>query len=159
MDTWIDCMTSLDAPDDGLSSVHVGPGDMLMLCISGAGDLKKNCPEIYYAFVECSAFVNYRRISGNRGTERQQNDDRQSSHFNDLRARFAALLQGHQIWKCSDWGRKEIKKASRRRLAFAKLDYVGTQPRRGPWSRRGPRSGARSRGPRSRPPPWPPRSP
>jgi len=62
MDAWNDCMTSLDAPDDGLSSVHVGPGDMLVLCISGAGDLKKRCPEIYDALVECAAFVNYRRI-------------------------------------------------------------------------------------------------
>jgi hypothetical protein len=62
MDAWNDCMTSLDAPDDGLSSVHVTPGDVLVLCISGAGDLKKRCPEIYDALVECSAFVNYRRI-------------------------------------------------------------------------------------------------
>jgi hypothetical protein len=62
MDAWIDCMTSLDAPDDGLSSVHVAPGDVLVLCVSGAGELKKRCPDIYNALVECSAFVNYRRI-------------------------------------------------------------------------------------------------
>jgi hypothetical protein len=62
MDAWIDCMTSLDAPEDGMSSVHVTPGDTLVLCISGARDLKKRCPDIYDALVECSAFVNYRRI-------------------------------------------------------------------------------------------------
>jgi hypothetical protein len=55
-------MTSLDAPDDGMSSVHVASGDVLVLCISGAGDLKKRCPDIYDALVECSAFVNWRRI-------------------------------------------------------------------------------------------------
>ncbi len=56
-----DCMTSLDTPDDGLSSVHVAPGDVVVLCISGAGDLKNRCPGIYEALVECSAFVNYRK--------------------------------------------------------------------------------------------------
>ena len=55
-------MTSLDAPKEGMSSVHVANGDILVLCISGARDLKKRCPEIYDALVECSAFVNYRRI-------------------------------------------------------------------------------------------------
>jgi hypothetical protein len=62
MNAWNDCMTSLDAPTDGLSTVHVASGDVLVLCISGATDLKKRCPEIYEALVECSAFVNYRRI-------------------------------------------------------------------------------------------------
>jgi len=62
MDAWIDCMTSTDAPEDGLSAVHVAKGDMLVLCVSGAARLKKRCPEIYDALVECSAFVNYRRI-------------------------------------------------------------------------------------------------
>jgi hypothetical protein len=62
MNAWIDCMTSLDVPEDGMSSVHVAHGDTLVLCISGARDFKKRCPEIYDALVECSAFVNYRRI-------------------------------------------------------------------------------------------------
>ncbi len=62
MDAWNDCMTSLDAPEDGLSSIHVAPGDVLVLCIAGAADLKKRCPEIYDALVECAAFVNWRRI-------------------------------------------------------------------------------------------------
>lgn len=62
MDAWNDCMTSLDAPSEGLSSVHIPPGDVLVLCISGAADLKKRCPEIYDALIECSAFVNWRRI-------------------------------------------------------------------------------------------------
>jgi hypothetical protein len=62
MDAWNDCMTSVDAPQDGLTSVHVAPGDVLVLCVSGASEFKKRCPDIYDALVECSAFVNYRRI-------------------------------------------------------------------------------------------------
>jgi hypothetical protein len=62
MNAWNDCMTSLDAPEDGMSSVHVTSGDILVLCISEAKDLKKRCPDIYDALIECSAFVNYRRI-------------------------------------------------------------------------------------------------
>jgi len=62
MDAWNDCMTSLDCPEDGMSSVHVEIGGVLVLCLSNAEDLKKRCPEIFEALVECSAFVNYRRI-------------------------------------------------------------------------------------------------
>lgn len=62
MNAWIDCMTSLDAPDDGLSLMHVAQGDVLVLCVSNAGSLKQRCQQIYDALVECSAVVNYRRI-------------------------------------------------------------------------------------------------
>lgn len=55
-------MTSFDALEGGLSTVHVAIGDVLVLHISGATELKRRCPEIYDALVECSAFVNYRRI-------------------------------------------------------------------------------------------------
>ena len=62
MNAWIDCMTSLDAPDEGMSLIHVEKGDVLVLCISGTDILKKRSKDIYDALVECSAFVNYRRI-------------------------------------------------------------------------------------------------
>jgi hypothetical protein len=62
MNAWIDCMSSLDAPEDGLSSVHVAAGEVLVLCVSGAEGLKKRCPEIFDALIECAAFVNWRRI-------------------------------------------------------------------------------------------------
>jgi hypothetical protein len=62
MDAWNDCMTCLDDSDAGMSSVHVDAGDVVVLCISGATEFRKRCPEIYNALVECSAFVNYRRI-------------------------------------------------------------------------------------------------
>ncbi len=62
MNAWIDCMTSLDEPEDGLTSVHVPRGGVLALHIDHMGNLANRCPEIYDAIVECSAFVNYRRI-------------------------------------------------------------------------------------------------
>lgn len=62
MDAWVDCMTYLDDPDSNMTSVHVTSGDVLVLCISAVKEFKKRCPEIYDALVECSAFVNYRRI-------------------------------------------------------------------------------------------------
>jgi len=62
MDAWIDCMTYLDDPETDMTSVHVSPGDVLVLCVSAVTEFKKKCPEIYDALVECSAFVNYRRI-------------------------------------------------------------------------------------------------
>jgi hypothetical protein len=62
LDAWVDCMTSLDSPEDGMSRVHVSTEDILVLCISGVQELRKRCPEIYNSLVECSAFVNWRRI-------------------------------------------------------------------------------------------------
>jgi len=62
MNAWIDCMTYLDEPEAGMTSVHVVPGDVLVLCVSSAADFKKRRPEIYEALLECSAFVNYRRV-------------------------------------------------------------------------------------------------
>lgn len=62
MNAWNDCMTYVDAPDEALSSVHVAPGDVMVLCISDVEGLRSRCREIYDALVECSAFVNWRRI-------------------------------------------------------------------------------------------------
>ena len=62
LDAWNDCMTHLDDPEAGMTSIHVARGDVVVLCISEVEDFKKSCPEIYNALVECSAFVNWRRI-------------------------------------------------------------------------------------------------
>ena len=62
MDAWNDCMTYLDDPAAGMSSIHVASGDVVVLCISAVTEFRKRCPEIYDALIECSAFVNYRRI-------------------------------------------------------------------------------------------------
>ena len=66
MNAWNDCMTCLDDPEAGLTSVHLATGDMLVLCVSEAAALKKRCPDIYDSLVECSAFVNFRRVEKGR---------------------------------------------------------------------------------------------
>jgi RNAse (barnase) inhibitor barstar len=62
MDAWIDCMTSLDAPEDGLTSIHVEKGHCLTIEVEDAEHLRGACREQYDALVECAAFVNWRRI-------------------------------------------------------------------------------------------------
>jgi Barstar (barnase inhibitor) len=65
MDAWIDCMTSVDKPDDGMSSVTVASGELLIMRIGD--ELRHRCPEQYKAIVECSAFVNFRRVEVGEG--------------------------------------------------------------------------------------------
>jgi hypothetical protein len=62
MNAWIDCLTSIDEPDDGLTKIHVPKGGVLVLALSDAAGFAARCPEIYDAVIECSAFVNYRRL-------------------------------------------------------------------------------------------------
>lgn len=62
MDAWIDCMTSLDDEEDGLSSVHVSPGGVMTIELADAGILKERHRELYEAIIECAAFVNWRRL-------------------------------------------------------------------------------------------------
>lgn len=62
MDAWIDCMSSLDDPSDGMSQVMVQPGEVLVLLVQNAGALKLRCPDLWRDLLECAAFVNWRRI-------------------------------------------------------------------------------------------------
>ena len=62
MDAWIDCMTCLDDPGAGMSARTCKAGDFVLLELDHAGDLKTKCPDIFSALLECSGFVNYRRI-------------------------------------------------------------------------------------------------
>jgi RNAse (barnase) inhibitor barstar len=62
MNAWIDCMTSLDAPDDGMSVIHCEPGSVLTLELKNVQQFAERCPEQYKALIECAAFVNWRRI-------------------------------------------------------------------------------------------------
>ena len=64
---WIDCMTSVDSPDDGLSEVHVPRGQIMTLQIANAAKLKSSNRDIWDALNEMTAFVNWRRIE--RGDE------------------------------------------------------------------------------------------
>jgi hypothetical protein len=61
MNAWIDCMTSVDTFSDGLSTVTVPPGALLVLRIDDPFDFKRRCPEQFDALIECTAFVNFRR--------------------------------------------------------------------------------------------------
>jgi RNAse (barnase) inhibitor barstar len=64
MDAWIDCLTSADTAAHRMvaADVAVSPGDVLTLQIDNVDDFVRRAPEQYEALVECSAFVNWRRI-------------------------------------------------------------------------------------------------
>ena len=62
MDAWVDCMSSLDRPEDGMTQIHISPGNVVVLQLENAKDFSNRCPEQYAAIVECSAFVNYRLV-------------------------------------------------------------------------------------------------
>lgn len=57
----IDCLTSLDAPEDGMTKLHCAPGTAMTLHLDHVREFRRRCPEQYAAIVECSAFVNWRR--------------------------------------------------------------------------------------------------
>lgn len=61
MDAWIDCLTSVDRAADGLTTVTVLPGEILILEIGDPLNFRNRCPEQYAALIDCSAFVNFRR--------------------------------------------------------------------------------------------------
>lgn len=62
-DAWIDCMGYLDDPAAGMSSINVGPGEVLVLVVESASQFKKQSPALWHAFLECAAFVNWRCTS------------------------------------------------------------------------------------------------
>ncbi len=64
MNAWIDCLTSADDAGGDLvgADVVAGSGDVLTLQIENAADFAQRCPEQYEALIECSAFVNWRRV-------------------------------------------------------------------------------------------------
>lgn len=61
MDAWIDCLTYRDE-DDGMAAMVVPPGDVLTLQLDEGRAFAARCPEQYAGLIECSAFVNWRRI-------------------------------------------------------------------------------------------------
>lgn len=62
MDAWIDCMSSLSDPDEGMTKVCCKKGHVVTLDLKNIKDLKERDPEIYDSIIECVAFVNYRLI-------------------------------------------------------------------------------------------------
>ncbi len=61
MNAWIDCLTSLDE-DDGMRSITILPGQVLTIQLENYKDFKARCPALLDDIIECSAFVNWRRI-------------------------------------------------------------------------------------------------
>lgn len=62
MNAWIDCMTDADDPDTGMVRVAVAAGQLMTLQINDADHFAKRCPEQFTALIECTAFVNFRRV-------------------------------------------------------------------------------------------------
>ena len=62
MDAWNDCMMYLDDPKAEMSAVTCAKGDYVVIELAHVEAFTKRCPEQYKALVECSAFVNWRRL-------------------------------------------------------------------------------------------------
>ena len=62
MNAWIDLMTYLDDPDDSTTTFKVDPTDVLILEIKNCSNLTSIQNEILQTIVDCSSFVNYRRM-------------------------------------------------------------------------------------------------
>ncbi|MHB8168990.1 MAG: barstar family protein [Thermoleophilia bacterium] len=62
MDAWIDCMTNLDEPLAGLSKITCEKGDYFVLELNNIKQFHKRCPNLFDDIIECSAFVNWRRL-------------------------------------------------------------------------------------------------
>jgi hypothetical protein len=59
MNAWIDCMTYLDDPGAGMTTIHGSTSDPVVLCLDNVNAMPN---AIFEALVECAAFVNWRRI-------------------------------------------------------------------------------------------------
>ena len=62
MNAWIDCFTSLDEPEDGMTAIHAPKGGVLTIHLEHCHEFAVRCPDLYEAIIECAAFVNWRRI-------------------------------------------------------------------------------------------------
>ena len=62
MNAWIDCMGDLDDSGTGMVQVAVGVGELVAIRIDDAAEFQRRCPEQFLALLECTAFVNFRRI-------------------------------------------------------------------------------------------------
>jgi hypothetical protein len=62
MDAWIDCMSYIDDPEAGMSSLTVKPGETLEIELQGTEKLISIRAKIFQEFLLCTAFVNQRFI-------------------------------------------------------------------------------------------------
>ena len=59
MNAWIDCLTYLRL-GDGMSRFALGPDEVLRLEVEDSDAFNRRAPEVFDAFVECTAAVNRR---------------------------------------------------------------------------------------------------
>jgi hypothetical protein len=64
LDAWIDCLTYADDAEAGMINplLIAQDGDVLTLQLGILGDFPERCREQYDALLDCSSFVNWRRI-------------------------------------------------------------------------------------------------
>ena len=62
MNAWVDCLSSLDDPEDRMTTVHTPKGVVVVFELSDATDLSQRRPEIYQTIIENVAFVNFRKL-------------------------------------------------------------------------------------------------
>ncbi len=62
MNAWVDCMTSCDSPEDGLASIDLQLGEILVLQLKMVDLLIQKNQEIFEALIDSISFVNFRRI-------------------------------------------------------------------------------------------------
>jgi hypothetical protein len=54
-------MGCLDDPEAGMTNIHIEVGEILVISVESADLFKERTPELWLAFLECIAFVNWRR--------------------------------------------------------------------------------------------------
>ncbi|NBO20974.1 MAG: hypothetical protein EBU97_03310 [Rhodobacteraceae bacterium] len=62
MNAWIDCMSYLRNPHEGMSTVHLGESETLTIRVHDFEALRDRAPEQWADLIECSAFVNRRAV-------------------------------------------------------------------------------------------------
>ncbi len=62
MNAWIDCMSYLDDSSAKVTTLRLAAGQVVALELEFVDEFAKACPELFAAVVDCSAFVNWRRI-------------------------------------------------------------------------------------------------
>jgi Barstar (barnase inhibitor) len=67
MDAWIDIMGDLADPIGAQSAVRVSKDGVLLLYCTHTAAFRQRCPSLYADLVECTAFVNRRRIAAGTG--------------------------------------------------------------------------------------------
>jgi RNAse (barnase) inhibitor barstar len=63
LNAWIDCMSDLE-----MTSFEVDSNELIIINIQNADKFKQQCEELWVAFLECLAFVNWRQMENSKPT-------------------------------------------------------------------------------------------